>query len=67
MPLDAKAEGFVISHLLDPTPTEIHFFSVFAGQTPIYVITTQNERLWVTEVVNGEPRARLLDQDKPIF
>jgi hypothetical protein len=65
MPLDAKAEGFVISHLLDPTPTEIHFFSVFAGRTPIYVITTQNERLWVSEVVGGEPRARLLDQDMP--
>lgn len=67
MPLDAKAEGFVISHLLDPTPTEIHFFSALAGRTPVYVITSQNERLWVAEIVDGEPRARLVGADVPIF
>lgn len=67
MPLGAKTEGFVISHLLDPTPTEIHFFSALAGQKPVYVITTQNERLWVAEIVDGEPRARLTGADAPIF
>ena len=67
MPLDAKTEGFVISHLLDPTPTEVHFFSALAGRKPVYVITTQNERLWVAEIVDGEPRARLTGADAPIF
>ena len=61
---DKKNEtvAFGITHLLDPVPTEIHIFSVFAAQKPIYVITTQNETQWVAEVSGGQPRVRRLDE-----
>ena len=59
MPLEKKAEALIVSHLLDPTPTEIHFFSVFAAKKPIYVLTTSNERIWVAESSNGQARVRI--------
>lgn len=55
-----KPEALVISHLLDPVPTEIHVFSVFASQVPIYVMTTANEHVWSAEVSGGRPRVRLI-------
>ncbi|MEO1730755.1 MAG: hypothetical protein AAFR64_08455 [Pseudomonadota bacterium] len=54
--------ALTISHLLDPIPTEIHVFSTFAAQLPIYVSTTQNERLWISEISQGQPRIRLVDR-----
>ncbi len=45
--------AMTISHILDPTPTEIHVFSSFVAGMPIYVITTQNEYVWSTEIVDG--------------
>lgn len=48
---DGKGEpkALVLSHLLDPTPTEIHVFSSLTGKIPIYVVTTSNQKLWVVE------------------
>lgn len=57
-----KPAGLTISHLLDPVPTEIHVFSTYAARIPIYVITSQNERIWVSEVSGGESRIRLIER-----
>lgn len=56
---NGKPAALVISHLLDPVPTEIHVFSVYAAGIPIYVQTTSNEVMWVVEVSGGEPRFRI--------
>ncbi|UKK85269.1 hypothetical protein L7H23_03910 [Sphingopyxis sp. BSN-002] len=58
VPLDKKAEALGISHMLDPTPTEIHVVSVYAASKPIYVMTTMNDRVWVAEVSAGRGRVR---------
>jgi hypothetical protein len=60
MPLEEKAEALAVSHLLDPTPTEIHFFSVFAAKKPIFVLTTSNDRTWVAESSGGQARVRVV-------
>ncbi|MEA3017557.1 MAG: hypothetical protein QOI38_2279 [Sphingomonadales bacterium] len=52
------AEAFVVSHLLDPVPTEIHVFSSLAARTPIYVAIARPERLYA---VTGD-RIRLVDR-----
>ena len=44
-----KSEMVTITHLLDPTPTEIHVFSSLAAHLPVVVLTTQNRRMWVVE------------------
>jgi len=48
VPKDGKPVGFAITHLLDPTPTEIHVFTSLASKMPIYV-GTKNERIWAVE------------------
>jgi hypothetical protein len=55
-----KPGALVVSHLLDPTPTEVHVFSSLAAGLPIYVATPEGRRIWV---VNGT-RVDLLDKDK---
>jgi hypothetical protein len=55
-----KPEALMVSHLLDPVPTEIHVFSVFAAQLPIYVATASNNHLWSVEISGGQPRARVI-------
>ena len=37
--------GLVVSHLLDPVPTEMHVFASFSLQLPLYVLTP-DKRLW---------------------
>lgn len=66
LPLDGGAKdkgkpaGLMMTHLLDPVPTEIHIFSVLAGRVPLYVATIENNALWVVEISGGQPRARKL-------
>lgn len=48
-----KPAALVISHLLDPVPTEIHVFSMFAARLPMFVITTQNDRMWSLNIKSG--------------
>jgi hypothetical protein len=43
--------GMVLSHLLDPVPTEIHVFMSIWIRMPIYVATATNRRIW--EVTGG--------------
>ena len=43
--------GLTVSHLLDPTPTEIHVFSSLAAGVPLFVATTSNSLAW--EIENG--------------
>jgi hypothetical protein len=45
VPKGGKPVGFVITHLLDPTPTEIHVFTSLASKMPIFV-STSGSRLW---------------------
>jgi hypothetical protein len=49
-------QALMISHMLDPTPTEIHVFSVYAARLPIYVSTTQNNILWEAGIKDGKPQ-----------
>ena len=52
----AKAAALVLTHLLDPVPTEIHVWSSLAMRKPIFVGTTEPHRIWA---VDGE-RIRLV-------
>lgn len=60
---EKKPEALVVTHLLDPVPTEIHVFTVFAAGLPIYVATSPGARLWAVEVSNGHARTRLLESN----
>lgn len=48
-----KAKGapvaFTVTHLLDPTPTEVHVFSSMAARMPVVVATTSNKSVWAIE------------------
>lgn len=55
-----RPEALVVTHLLDPVPTEIHVFNTLAARTPIYVSTTENKHLWAIEISDGQARARRL-------
>jgi hypothetical protein len=46
-----RAGYFVISHLLDETPTEIHAFVSHYVPIPMLVVTTRNKHSWI--VANG--------------
>lgn len=52
-----RPEALTVTHSLDATPTEIHVFSVYAAELPVYVITA-NKLVWATEVSGGRPRIR---------
>jgi hypothetical protein len=52
-----KPIGMVVSHLLDPTPTEIHVFSSLAARKPVYVVTG-SKKLWA---VDGDRSIRPVD------
>jgi hypothetical protein len=65
MPMNQHPQGgqpaaFAITHLLDPTPTEIHVFTSIASKMPIYVMTSPQGRLWAVE---GNS-VRMLDMPK---
>lgn len=55
-----RPEALTVTHLLDATPTEIHVFSVYAAGLPVYVLTSENDRVWSAEVSGGRPRIRLI-------
>lgn len=61
-----KTAALMVSHLLDPTPTEIHVFSMFAAKLPVFVMTSQNSRIWSVEFVSGRARIRIVDPDKKV-
>jgi hypothetical protein len=47
----AQPVGMVVTHLLDPIPTEIHVFTALAAQVPVYVAVARPRRLFE---VNGQ-------------
>jgi len=59
VPKGGKPTAFWITHLLDPTPTEIHIFTSLASKLPIYV-GTKNKLVWAVE----GSRVRTVDQAK---
>jgi hypothetical protein len=61
---EGKPVALVFTHLLDPVPTEIHVFTVFSIEIPLFVQTTQNERLWAVEIKNGRARIRNVEDQK---
>jgi hypothetical protein len=40
------ADSFVVSHILDPQPTEVHVFVSYNIPIPLFVSTTSNKILW---------------------
>lgn len=44
-----EAAGLMLTHLLDPAPTEIHVFLSLSNRVPLWVLTTQNQYLWRVE------------------
>lgn len=54
-----RSAGLVLTHLLDPIPTEIHVFSAMAARLPIYV--SAGESVWE---VTGE-QIRFVDRIEP--
>lgn len=45
----ANLAAFSLTHLLDPSPTEIHVFVNLLSETPIYVLTIDNKAMWSVE------------------
>jgi hypothetical protein len=46
---DPRAVGLMITHLLDPIPTEAHVFWSLWAKKPIYVATPPHGSLWVVD------------------
>lgn len=46
---DPKAVGLMITHLLDPTPTEAHVFWSIWAKKPMYVATPPNGTVWAVD------------------
>lgn len=44
--------ALIVTHLLDPVPTEIHVFTAYAARVPI-VVMTGKDRLWAIDIQNG--------------
>ena len=57
---DERPVALMVSHLLDPVPTELHVFSMFAAGTPVFVMTASNERLWAVEANGGQAQVRVI-------
>jgi hypothetical protein len=46
---DPRAVGLMITHLLDPVPTEAHVFWSLWAKKPMYVATPPNGTIWIVE------------------
>jgi hypothetical protein len=44
---DQRPAGLVITHLLDPIPTEIHVFTMWTSRLPLAVGTSSPHRIWL--------------------
>ena len=54
MPMNKKPPAgepaaFFVTHLLDPTPTEIHVFSSLTSKVPLVVVTSPDARMWLVD------------------
>lgn len=48
LPEGATPVGFMVSHVLDPVPTELHVFASYNLRAPLFV-TTPDKRVWRVE------------------
>jgi hypothetical protein len=55
------AVAFMVTHMLDPTPTEIHVFTALAANKSIYVATTANGRTWEVNPNGGKPTIKPIE------
>lgn len=55
-PEGKKPVAVVISHSLDPIPTEIHVFSMYALKLSVAVMTAENEKVWMISETEDGPR-----------
>jgi hypothetical protein len=62
MPKDKKAVALTMTHLLDPTPTEVHVFLSRLHQVPLYVSTVPSGIVWLVDGSRIEFIQRLEDQ-----
>lgn len=46
---DPKAVGLMISHVMDPAPTEVHVFWSIWARKPMYIAIPQNGSIWLVE------------------
>ena len=46
---DRKPAAMVLTHLLDPQPTEVHIFQQFAIGMPLYVVIASTTAIWKVE------------------
>ncbi|WP_298468256.1 hypothetical protein [uncultured Erythrobacter sp.] len=54
-PNDEKPVATTISHSLDPTPTEIHVFAMFALDLSVAVLATQSDKVWMIQNTREGP------------
>ena len=58
LPPGATPVGFVVNHLLDPVPTEIHVFASYSLHMPVFV-ATPDKRVWRvkgSEITPSKPK-----------
>lgn len=51
LPPGAKPAGFIVNHVLDPAPTEIHVFASYNLRMPVFV-GTPDKRVWQVQGSN---------------
>ncbi len=64
-PNGAKAQMMIVSHVLDPYPTEIHSFEMLSMAMPLAVITTSNKMTWFLGNKAGKMEIARRDMDNP--
>ena len=57
LPGGGRTAGLMMTHLLDPTPTEIHVFLSLSSRLPVFVATSDG-RLWKVAGDKIEPMKR---------
>lgn len=62
-PRGGTPAALVVSHLLDPQPTEIHVYLALLSHLPLYVITSSPDTLWQVEPSARGARIRLMQEN----
>ena len=63
VPKGQQPMAMAVMHLLDPIPTEIHVFNVYASGIPVIVIA-QGQRMYAIELKGGQANIRLVKPSK---
>jgi len=58
---DEELSAIYITHSLDPVPTEVHVFSMFAAGVPVIVSTTGNDRTWQVFSEDGQTKIEAIE------